>query len=93
MEKTPWSNMARPDPYESRDKSRQVDISPRLGSWTSCHSHTPTQKRSDSGYPPNLVPGPYEVQLEKGAPNRTISVDVQVAKVSRIEITGPRAWA
>ena len=37
----------------------------------------------------NLAPGPYEVRLEKGSPNRTITVDVQVAKVARIEIAGP----
>jgi len=37
----------------------------------------------------NLAPGPYEVRLEKRAPNQTITVDVQVARVSRLEITGP----
>lgn len=37
----------------------------------------------------NLAPGPYEVQLEEGAPNQTITAHVQVARVSRLEITGP----
>jgi uncharacterized lipoprotein YddW (UPF0748 family) len=37
----------------------------------------------------NLAPGPYEVQLEKGTPTQTIAADVQVARVSRLEIKEP----
>jgi len=29
----------------------KVNIRSQIGSWISCHSHTPTQKRTHSGYP------------------------------------------
>ena len=37
----------------------------------------------------NLAPGAYEVRLEKAAPTQAVRVDVQLARVARLEITSP----
>jgi hypothetical protein len=37
----------------------------------------------------NLAPGPYEVWIEKAGPNQTKTADVQIARVTRVEITEP----
>jgi hypothetical protein len=56
----------------------EVNITPQLGSWTSRHSRTPTQKRAHFGY-----------LLTDAAGNSAVPPEWITSKVSLDEIEGP----